>query len=76
MTAYQLKAPMPVMTLDAGCTVAWEAIDPSTGAAVTGVAITQGTVRAVNFAPNLTGETPPEEDVLPYFVPIPEDEAA
>lgn len=76
MTAYQLLAPMPELTLDAGCTVTWEAIDPATGAAVTGVAITAASVRAVNYAPNLDTTPPNVDDVLPFFVPIPEDEAA
>ncbi len=68
MAANQLIAPLADMTLDAGCTVTWEAIDPATGAAVTGVAITGATVRAVNFVDE---DTPAASDVLPVFVPIP-----
>ncbi len=68
MTAHQLLAPMPELTLDSGCSVAWEAIDPATGAAVTGVVITVATVRAVNLAPE---EAAPPADVLPVFVPTP-----
>ncbi len=72
MAAHQLLAPMPELTLDAGCIVTWEAIDPATGAAVTGVTITAASVRAINFAPD---DTPPAEETLPLFVPIPADEA-
>lgn len=75
MTAHQLLGPMPELTLDAGCTVTWEAIDPASGAAVTGVTITQAAVRAVNFAPTLTGQVVEPEPILPYFVPIPADES-
>jgi hypothetical protein len=50
MTAYQLIGGLPAVTLDAGCTVTFEAIDPDTGAAVTGVAITQATIYATNVA--------------------------
>lgn len=50
MTAYQLLAPLPFVTLDAGCTVTFEAIDPQTGATVTGVAITAATIYANNDA--------------------------
>jgi hypothetical protein len=50
MTAYQLIGGLPAVTLDAGCTVTFEAIDPDTGAAVTGVAITQAAIYATNVA--------------------------
>ena len=79
MPAFQLIAPMPALTLDAGCIVTFEAIDPDTGAAVTGVKIANATVYAVNIAPELdTGPgpgAPPADDELPLFVPIPAEAA-
>jgi hypothetical protein len=54
----QLIGPLPAITLDAGCTVTFEAIDPDTGAAVTGVAITSATIYATN-------DTPPERVAAP-----------
>jgi hypothetical protein len=60
MTAYQLIGGLPAVTLDAGCTVTFEAIDPDTGAAVTGVAITQAAIYATNVTPG-DPVTAPEE---------------
>lgn len=56
MAAHQLLARMPPLTLDAGCTVTVEAIDPSTGATVTGVTITSAAVYATNTT---EGKLPP-----------------
>jgi hypothetical protein len=64
LTAFQLIGPLPVLTLDHGCTITAEAIDEATGAAVTGVAI-----YGVNFAPDMAGDQSP--DATPLFVPIP-----
>lgn len=52
MAANQLIAPLPFVTLDTGCTVTIEAIDPLTGAAVTGVTVSQVAIYANNDAPN------------------------
>lgn len=41
---------MPPLTLDAGCTITVEAIDSATGAAVTGVTVSQVTIYADNAA--------------------------
>lgn len=71
MTAYQLIAPMPALTLDAGCSLTFEAIDPATGATVTGVTISSASVYGVNFAPDEDTAPSPDEDPLPLFVPIP-----
>jgi hypothetical protein len=68
MAGFQLIAPMPALTLDAGCTVTFEAIDPDTGAAISGVEIASATVYAVNFAPDEEGPPPAEE--LPLFAPM------
>lgn len=48
MASFQLISPMPVYTLEAGATVTVEAIDPDTGAAVTGVTVTDFTITAWN----------------------------
>lgn len=50
MAGNQLLAPLPWVTLDAGCTVTFEAIDPLTGVAVTGVVVTAATIYATNDA--------------------------
>jgi hypothetical protein len=48
VTSYQLKAGMPAMTLDAGCTITVEAIDPASGATVTGVTVSQVAIYGTN----------------------------
>jgi hypothetical protein len=56
----QLAASIPPLTLDAGCTITVEAIDPTTGAAVTGVSVSQVTIYADNsaFTPKVIERTP------------------
>ena len=54
MASHQLIAPLPLITLDAGCTITVEAIDPDTGANVTGVDVSQVTIYGVNA---VTGES-------------------
>jgi hypothetical protein len=44
----QAIAGLPPLTLDAGCTITIEAISPTTGAAVTGVTVSQVTIYADN----------------------------
>lgn len=68
MADYQLLAPMPLITLDAGCTLTLEAIDPDTGAAVTGVTVSAVAIYGSNYAP--PDKTPEPESPLPVFVPI------
>jgi hypothetical protein len=51
MANYQLIGPLPLVTLDAGCTITFEAIDPDTGAAVTGVTISAAAIYATNVVP-------------------------
>jgi hypothetical protein len=60
MASYQLPAGMPPMTLNAGCTVTVEAIDPDTGATVTGVTVSQVAIYATNVTPG-DPVTAPEE---------------
>lgn len=50
MADSQLLAPLPMLVLEAGHTVTIEAINPTTGAAVTGVTITGGLIYAINTA--------------------------
>jgi hypothetical protein len=52
VASLQLLAPLPFLTLDAGCTVTVEAIDPFTGAAVTGVTVSLVAI----YAANATGQ--------------------
>lgn len=54
MAASQLLARLPFLSLDAGCTVTFEAIDPATGAAVAGVTISQATIYATGSTPTAT----------------------
>lgn len=65
MAASQLLAPMPFYTLEHGCTVSFEAIDPNTGAAVTGVTVTLAAIYGVNDAP---AETTPDDSQVFYAV--------
>lgn len=72
-----MVSPMPSLTLYSGCTLTLEAINSTTGAAVTGVTVTLGTIFAANETTDAapTGPPPTYEDPLPLFVPIPEDES-
>lgn len=60
---------MPVMSLNSGCTVTLEAIDPATGANVTGVTVTLAAFYGLNLTEDATnGELPPE--LLPSASPL------
>jgi len=69
MAGNQLIGPLPPVTLDAGCVVTFEAIDPNTGANVTGVTISFATLYAVNddAVSDVKIPTPPD----PLFLPLP-----
>lgn len=54
MAANQLIAPLPLLTLETGCTVTVEALSPTTGAAVTGVTVAQVALYATNVQPGQT----------------------
>lgn len=75
MAGAQLIGPMPELTLDSGCTVTFEAIDPLTGANVTGVTITKATLYGVNLAPDFDTPVKPEDLPTPLWVPIPNEVA-
>lgn len=55
MASYQLISSLGVYTLEAGMTVTVEAIDPETGAAVTGVTVSSVAIYASNSFPTLIG---------------------
>lgn len=63
MATSQLLASMPLVTLDNGMTVTFEAIDPDTGAAVTGVVISDATIKATNVVPSPAPAEPEPEYV-------------
>lgn len=60
MAAHQLIAPLPLLTLDAGCTITVEAIDPDSGANVTGVVVSQVAIYATVSAASLSGYVEPD----------------
>jgi hypothetical protein len=60
MAANQLIGPLPAITLDAGCSITVEAIDPSSGATVSGVVVSQVAIYGVNVTPaEALAEPPP-----------------
>jgi hypothetical protein len=59
---HQFIAPIPIYTLDSGCTITVEAISPTTGAAVSGVTVSQVTI----YADNVVYEATPIERVPLY----------
>ena len=61
MTTYNLQAPMPAIRLASGMKLKLEAIDPTTGAAVTGVVATDWAI----YGENVSGETGALEDIVP-----------
>jgi len=52
----QLLAPLPFLTLKTGCTVTVEAIDPSSGAAVSGVVVSEVAIYGTVAGPGKTLE--------------------
>lgn len=66
MASSQLIAPLPLVTLENGMTVTFEAIDPDTGAAVAGVQVST----AVVYVSTATPEEPlAEPAVLLAYAP-------
>lgn len=49
MAGNQLLAALPSVTLNSGCTVTFDAINPTTGADVSGVTVSLGAVYGVNL---------------------------
>lgn len=67
MASYQLIGPGALVTLDSGCTVTFEAIDPDTGAAVSGVAVSSATLYVTTDTPSLVAV---EQPTLLAFEPL------
>jgi hypothetical protein len=58
----------PDLDLDAGYTIQFAAIDPTTGAAVAGVNVTTGTLLVTNVA---GGDLTPPDQTEPLWIPLP-----
>ena len=69
MANLQLLSTMPVIPLNFGCRVVWEAIDPGTGAHVTGVVIKNATLYGYDLSTGPAPEFSPP--VAPGWVPLP-----
>lgn len=76
MAVDQLLSTMAVATLSSGFLVVWEAIDPTTGAAVTGVEISNAS--AYGDVPELTAGPAPGgiDDTVPLYTPLQLEEQA
>ncbi len=72
MAVNQLLSTMPEITLERLYKVQFEAIDPSTGAAVTGVTV--GNVSVTTLQAAEFEVTTPEPVAAPLWLPIPTDE--
>lgn len=59
----------PGLPLIAGCQVAWEAIDPTTGNAVSGVVVVDPTLYGLDLTDYTEAATLSEE--TPLFIPLP-----
>lgn len=65
----ELIAPLPEVVLVPGSTITFEAIDPSTGAAVSGVKVNNVAIYCDTASGG--GDTPaPPEEAAPLFVPL------
>lgn len=71
MASAQLIGPLPEVTLSSGCTVTFEAIDPNSGATVTGVTVSQAALWGVNLTEDAA--VPPAEALPPLYVSIPDE---
>lgn len=68
----ELIAPLPEMVLQPGMSVVFEAIDPASGAAVTGVKVTEVSIFGdTTSGGDTSGGSVNVTDVAPEFVPIP-----
>jgi len=61
---------MPVLPLTADCTVEWVAIDPTSGADVSGVTVTNPTLYGIDLSGNV-GETKNEPSDEPLWLDLP-----
>jgi hypothetical protein len=72
----ELIAPLPRAMLAPGMTIAFEAIDPDTGAAVTGVIVSNAAIYTEAADLNESDTSPPTvtvPDVSPRWAPLPLD---
>lgn len=65
MTVYTLESDMPMFELPGGSQLVFEAIDPTTGAAVAGVSVREVAV----YADDLGGGVLDVQDVVPAWTP-------
>lgn len=66
----ELLSTMAQVPLDVGCRIVFEAIDPDTGAPVTGVVIQNANIYGYNLTPGAgSGQAPADE--VPLWLPIP-----
>lgn len=73
MADFQLIGPMPSLDLDTGMSITFEAINASTGAAVSGVTVSSATIYVRSELEDLAGS---EATVLPTYVAIGDDDSA
>lgn len=66
MTVYTLESDMPMFDLPGGAQIVFEAIDPTTGSAVSGVTVQNVAV----YADDLGGGVLDVEDVVPAWTPL------
>lgn len=69
----ELLSTLAQATLSGGMIVRFEAIDPTTGANVTGVKVSNVAVLANLEAAGLSGQVP-LDDAIPQWVPVPLDD--
>ena len=67
-----LISTMPALPITADCTVEWVAIDPTSGADVSGVTITNPTLYGVDLSGNVGSTVLQPGDVGPWL-PLPAD---
>lgn len=70
MTAHQLLGPLPEVTLNSGCTVTFEAIDPGTGADVSGVVVSLAALYGVNTTDDTFAGIPDNVGAQPLYVVV------
>lgn len=66
MTVYTLESDMPLVDLPGGSLIVFEAIDPVTGSAVSGVSVANVAI----YADDLGGGAIQIEDVVPSWTPL------
>jgi hypothetical protein len=62
--AQPLQSRIPIITLDSGCVVQFEAVDATTGAVVTGVTVSDVSIYAVHAGPGNAKLVPTDPEWL------------